>query len=165
MVNRASKPPPVRRDSKPSQDYTNLAPPAVDRKCKPAVVTRPNGDHSYENMGTPIQRGKLMKSHSIPESDVRNCNETDYTDMQPYRSEDTRCYSISKDYQFSTDCYEEMEPQNIKRESGVHSNSSSSEDGGDSEECYMTMGPPEKPVSMKDSISVLIEPGMNEKCD
>lgn len=148
-VDRSSKPPPVCRSSKPSQDYCNLAPP-VDRKSKPALIRHPSDDaHSYENMGVPVLRGKLMRNPSIPEADVRNYQETDYCDMQPYRSEDTRCYSFSKDYHVTTDCYEDMEPQGIKRESGVHSNSSSSEDGGDTDECYMTMGPPEKPVSTK----------------
>jgi len=147
-VDRSSKPPPVCRTNKPSQDHTNLAPP-VDRACKPAL-TRPSGDepHSYENMGLPVRRGTMTKSHSMPETDVRNYQqETDYFDMQPYRSEDTRCYSFSRDHHVTTDCYEDMEPQAINRESGVHSNSSSDE-GGDTEECYMAMGPPDQLVSI-----------------
>ncbi|KAK3741545.1 hypothetical protein QZH41_002929 [Actinostola sp. cb2023] len=145
-VNRSIKPSPVNRTVKPADhDYTNLNAPLVDRKCKPVHASRPNDDvHSYENMLPPNNKGTLSKSHSLPESETifRNCHQTDYCDMQPYRSDDTRCYSFSRDLRSSDDNYEEMDPNALNRESGVHSNSSSED--GETEDCYMTMGPPEQ---------------------
>lgn len=146
----------MNRSSKPdNHDYTNLAPP-INRKNKPPVANLDSGgQHSYENMLPPGQRGSLNKSQSLPESfnipnmPLRNKQDKEYFDMQPYRSDETRCYSFSKDQFHKTsdkEAYEEMEPvKTSNRESGVHSNSSSSEDGD--EDCYMVMASPDQNVS------------------
>lgn len=153
-VDRTCKPPPVNRSSKPdNHDYTNLAPP-VNRKNKPPVSNHGNtGPHSYENLLPPSQRHSFSKSQSLPESfnvPMRNQQDVEYYNMQPYRSDETRCYSFSKDQvrkMNDKEAYEEMEPiKTCNRESGVHSNSSSSEDG--EEDCYMMMASPDQNVSL-----------------
>lgn len=147
MIDRSIKPSPHCRSTKPSNpEYKNLAPP-VDRKSKPVPFTHSDDKaHPYENLIEPT-RNQSIKIN--PETDSRDYHKTDYCDMQPYRSDDTRCYSFSKENNYvSSDCYEEMGPNVIKRESGVHSNSSSSEDG-DTEDCYMAMETLERAVSTK----------------
>ncbi|XP_031564971.1 GRB2-associated-binding protein 1-like isoform X2 [Actinia tenebrosa] len=151
-VDRSSKPPSVDRSNKPEDhDYTNMAPP-VNRKIKPPVSNHDIcGQHSYVNLLPPVQRaGSFSKNQSLPETfdvpnmPIRNQKDVEYYNMQPYRSDETRCYSFSKDKvrkMSDREAYEEMEPvKTSNRESGVHSNSSSSEDG--EEDCYMVMSSP-----------------------
>ncbi|EDO44466.1 predicted protein [Nematostella vectensis] len=127
--------PTPKADTAPAVDRS-VKPPTVDRLTKPPVnrTLKPSMDmsvpnvHPYENLGP--DRVSLGLAASCDRIRKQESYDKCYTDMQPCRSDSTRCYSFSKEQSRDDECYEDMQPilESIpKRESGVHSNSSSSD--------------------------------------
>ena len=149
VVNRSTKPPPeVDRNSKPGppkdHSYCNMPPP-VNRGTKPRQP--PPGMNSYENYPSKNRTLERVRSLSInaPHQNSHTASpspdDDSYCQMEPVRSESTRCYSFSKK---PVDVgYEEMAPMPVNRNSTSSSSSCCEED----EETYTSMFPPDPRLS------------------
>ena len=173
-VDRSSKPPPlVNRSIKPkvsmgNHQYSNMPPP-VNRGFKPRDSTTTLSDHGYINCVRPQRPSNLPLQKFYPGNPqfgslpnqrnrwfVPKDNE-DYCEMEPTRTDLTRCYSFDKNASSpsaaSDQCYEDMAPLQVRRNSGNGSSSSSSS-LNDNESNYTVMGPP---ASLSSSLPVQVQ--------